>query len=91
MHYTRTPEGKIHIPPLNKVKRGIMNLIHDHPIARHPEWDETLRKTQERYYWPGMKEWIMEYVKGCTICQQNKVLTHCKIMPVYQIPTTENV
>jgi hypothetical protein len=63
-----TPEGKVHVLPLNEVKQGIMNLVHDHPSAGHPGWDETLRKTQERYYWPGMKEWIMEYVKGCTTC-----------------------
>jgi hypothetical protein len=30
------PEGKVHIPLLNKVKQGIMNLIHDHPLAGHP-------------------------------------------------------
>jgi hypothetical protein len=30
-------------------------------------------------------------VKGCTTCQQNKVLTHRKEMPVYQIPTDENM
>jgi hypothetical protein len=28
-------EGKVCIPPLNEVKRGIMNLIHDHPSAGH--------------------------------------------------------
>jgi hypothetical protein len=59
---------KILIPPHNKVKRGIMNLVHDYPSAGHPEQDETLRKTQEWYYWPGMKEWITEYIKGCTTC-----------------------
>jgi hypothetical protein len=31
-----TSEGKVHVPPLNEVKRGIMNLIHDHPSAGHP-------------------------------------------------------
>jgi hypothetical protein len=31
-----TPEGKVHIPPLNEVKRGIMHLIHNHPSAGHP-------------------------------------------------------
>jgi hypothetical protein len=40
--------------------------------------------------WPGMKEWIENYVKGCATCQQNKVLTHKKWMPVYWIPTEEN-
>jgi hypothetical protein len=51
-----TPEGKIHILLLDEVKRGIMNLIHNHPSASHPGHDEMLRKTQERYYWPGVKE-----------------------------------
>jgi hypothetical protein len=86
-----TPEGKVHVPLLNKVKRGIMNLVHDHPSASHLGHDETLRKTQERYYWLGMKEWIMEYVKGCATCQQNKILTHWKLAPLYQIPTTTNM
>jgi hypothetical protein len=83
-------EGKIHVPPLNEVKRGIMNLMHNHPLAEHPRWDKTLRKTQEWYYWPRMKEWITNYIKGCAICQQNKVLTHCKATPTYWIPTMEN-
>jgi hypothetical protein len=46
---------------------------------------------QERYYWPGMKEWIENYIKGCTTCQQNKILTHRKQTPTYRIPTEENV
>jgi hypothetical protein len=85
-----TPDGKVHVPPLNEVKRGIMQLIHDHPLAGHPGQDKTIRKTQEKYYWPKMKEWIVEYVKGCATCQQNKILTHRKTTPTYQIPTTEN-
>jgi hypothetical protein len=85
-----TKEGKVHVPLLNKVKRGIMHLIHNHPLAGHPGWDEMLRKIQDKYYWPGMKEWITEYIKGCATCQQNKILTHHKTAPVYRIPTTEN-
>jgi hypothetical protein len=84
-------DSKVHIPLINEVKRGIMNLVHDHLSTGHLGRDEMLRKTQEWYYWLGMKEWIAEYVKGCTICQQNKILTHHKIAPTYQIPTMENV
>jgi hypothetical protein len=61
---TITSMDKVLVPPLNEVKRGIMNLVHDHPSTGHPGCDETLRKTQELYYWPGIKEWIMEYIKG---------------------------
>jgi hypothetical protein len=42
---------------------------------------------QEKYWWPKMKEWIMEYIKGFAICQQNKILTHHKKMPIFCILT----
>ena len=79
-------EGKIIVPPILKVKRGIMALMHNHFIAGHPGRDKTLQKTQEKYWWPRMKEWIVDYVKGCTTCQQNKILTHRKTTPMYRIP-----
>jgi len=87
---TLKPETKISVPPIDVVKRGIMNLMHDHPSAGHPGRDETLRNTQERYHWPNMKEWIANYVKECTICQQNKILMHRTKVPPYRIPTEPN-
>jgi hypothetical protein len=83
-------EGRVWVPPINEVKRGIMNLIHDHLTAGHLGHNEMIRKTQEHYYWPGMKEWITEYIKGCMACQQNKILTHWKDTPMYWIPMEEN-
>ena len=67
-----------------------MRLIHDHFSAGHPGRDETLRKAQEQYHWPNMKEWIANYIKGCAICQQNKILTHQTKVPIYCIPTEPN-
>ena len=83
-------DNKIQVPPILEVKRGIMNLYHDHPLAGHPGRDETIRKVQERYSWPHMTQWIAEYVKGCAICQQNKILTHKARIPLFQIPTTND-
>jgi hypothetical protein len=34
-----------------------------------------------------MKEWVANYVRGCAICQQNKILTHRKKMLSYRIGT----
>ena len=73
--------------PSNDFLRGIMTQVHDHVTAGHPGQDETLRKAQELYHWPRMKEWIADYVKGCAICQQNKILTHRKKTPLYGITT----
>jgi len=84
---TVAQETKILVPPIDVVKRGIMNLMHNHPSAGHPGRDEMLRKTQEQYHWPNMKEWITNYVKGCATCQQNKIITHRTKVPPYCIPT----
>jgi len=64
-----------------------MNIWHDIPMAGHPGRDETTRRITEQYYWPGAQQWIAEYVKGCAICQQNKILTHREKTPLYCIGT----
>jgi hypothetical protein len=62
-----------------------MLLTHDHPTTGHPGQDETIRKAKKFWSWKGMNEWIANYIKGCAICQQNKILTHQKKMPLYWI------
>jgi hypothetical protein len=64
-----------------------MLLTHDHPTVEHPWRDETIRKAKKLRWWKGMNEWIANYVKGCSTCQQNKILTHRKKTPLYQITT----
>ena len=84
------PPGKTLVPALPEVRRGILRMYHDHPSSGHPGRDETLRKVQEHFWWPRMKEWIADYVQGCSICQQSKILTHCPKVPMYKIPTVPN-
>jgi hypothetical protein len=38
-----------------------------------------------------MKWWIANYIKGCTTCQQNKILTHHFKATPYHIPTTPDM
>jgi hypothetical protein len=59
-------------------------------MARHPGRDETIRKTKQQYHWTNMNQWIADYVKGCATCQQNKILTHKKRIPLYGITMTPN-
>ena len=87
---TMVETNKIQVPPILEVKRGIMRLYHNHPLAGHPGRDETIRKVQERYSWPHMTQWIGDYVKGCATCQQNKILTHKAKIPLFRIPTMAN-
>ena len=85
-----TLAGQTVVPNVKEVRRAILQTNHDLPTAGHPGRDETLRKIQEHYWWPGIKDWVAEYVRGCAMCQQAKILTHKKQTPLYRIPTEEN-
>src|SRR6266851_4797127 len=61
-----------------------MHAYHDGLVA-HLGRDETARKVLDRFCWPGGRAWVEQYVKGCTICQQNKNLTHKTKPPLYKI------
>jgi Integrase zinc binding domain/Chromo (CHRromatin Organisation MOdifier) domain len=63
---------------------------HDGPLGGHPGRDETIRKINREYFWPGARAWITEYIKGCATCQQNKNLTHCIKTPPFHIPSVIN-
>jgi hypothetical protein len=71
-------------------KKSIMFLVHDHPTAGHPGRDEMIRKARIQTRWKGMNTWIATYVKGCAMCQQNKIQTHKTKVPLFRIPTTQN-
>jgi transposase InsO family protein len=73
--------------PSKDQKKALMLLTHDHPTAGHPGRDETIRKAKKLRQWKGMNKWIANYVKGCAVCQQSKILTHQKKTPLYQITT----
>ena len=85
------PNQLLKVPPSLKVRRAIMSMMHNHPSAGHPGRDKTLRKVQQHYQWPGMKQWIADYIRGCATCQQNKILTHRTKVPIYRIPTSEGI
>jgi Integrase zinc binding domain len=77
--------GKLAIPPDPELFREIMKTWHDLPTAGHPGRDKTTRHITNQYHWPGARQWIEGYVKGCATCQQNKNLTHRTRTPLYCI------
>ena len=73
--------------PSDQFLRNVLQELHDHPTTGHLGRDETLWKVKELYQWPKMNQWIMDYIKGCATCQQNKIQTHKKKTPAFEITT----
>ena len=51
-------------------------MFHDHPTAGHPSELETFNSIRQHYWWPGLRTFVKNYVKGCGTCQQFKINRH---------------
>src|ERR1700682_1264598 len=94
-HLRRTKEGRFHkgiamVVPINeKLRKDLVELMHDSPTAAHPGVDKTHKALLRQYWWPGCKEFVQQYVKGCAICQANKPITHRNNPPLNPIMPQE--
>jgi len=74
----------------NDLRRGVTSLFHDHETAGHAGISKTLQLIAPYYWWPRMKIFVTEYIKGCTTCQMTKVNTHPAHPPMFPITPAEN-
>ncbi len=77
---TKTPEGwykdhRLVVVEDNALRKGVIHLIHDADTAGHPGIAKTLALLNRNYWWPGIKNFATEYVKGCALCQSQKNIT----------------
>ncbi|CUA75312.1 Transposon Tf2-7 polyprotein [Rhizoctonia solani] len=64
-------QGKVLIPDHEPLKIALLQLHHNAPHAGHPGEQRTLELISRKYYWPGMRARILDYVKSCKTCQRN--------------------
>jgi hypothetical protein len=64
---------KQYVPKDQELLRDILKLFHDHKTAGHPGELETYNSVKQHYWWPGLRIFVKNYVKGCGICQQFKI------------------
>ncbi|CUA70761.1 Transposon Tf2-11 polyprotein [Rhizoctonia solani] len=66
-------QGKVLIPDHEPLKNDLLQLHHDAPHAGHPGEQRTLKLVSRKYYWPGMRARILDYVRSCETCQRNRL------------------
>ena len=65
-------EGRILVPEDNNIRKDLLKLYHDAPIAGHPGITGTYELIGRMYTWPKMKEYVAAYIQGCSICAKAK-------------------
>ena len=53
-------------------RRHALQQIHDTPIGGHPGIANTWDLTKRLYHGPRLRQYVEQYVKGCTKCQETK-------------------
>src|SRR6266702_2196089 len=71
----------------NNLKRGVISAFHDPLYQGHPGIANTMTLLKQNYWWPNLKKDVEEYVKGCAVCQANKINMHHQKPHLYPITT----
>ncbi len=80
-----------------KHKRTFIQVHHDALVYGHPGINKTYQLISRRYWWPNMRQDIMDYVRGCVECQRNKINTRptkaplLPILPIHEAMPFETV
>ncbi len=94
-HLTKTPEGwykdhRLVVVEDNVLRKGVTHLIHASDTAGHPRTAKTLALLNRNYWWPGMKNFATQYIRGCTLCQSQKNITMQPKPPVIDLTNEDS-
>jgi Integrase zinc binding domain/RNase H-like domain found in reverse transcriptase len=80
--------GKLVVADNLSLQQSVLCMYHDHESAGHPRIFNTYASVARDYWWPDMKHFVVQYVKGCAVCQSTKPNTVRPKIPMYPIATT---
>ena len=64
--------GKVYVPRDRRLRHDIVRAHHDTPVAGHPGRWKTVELVTRNYWWPGITQYIADYVRGCDRCNRTK-------------------
>ncbi|KAJ9517116.1 hypothetical protein QJQ45_009020 [Haematococcus lacustris] len=67
--------SRVVVPHLESVKRALLYELHDTPMSGHGGIAKTYKAVSDRFWWPGMHSYVVDYVRRCHVCQRNKSST----------------
>ena len=65
--------GRIEDPPV-EMRPKIIGEYHNSLIGGHKGITKTYRAIRERYTWPGLRDQITEFIRGCKSCFEQKLV-----------------
>jgi len=64
------------VPNDKNLIQRILKSEHDTKVAGHIDQEKTIELIRHNFWWPKMDERIIDFVRSCLECQQNKAAGH---------------
>jgi Integrase zinc binding domain len=80
--------GKLVVADNLLLQQSVLCMYHDHESTGHPRIFNMYMSVARDYWWPDMKHFVVQYVKGCAVCQSTKPNIVQPKIPMYPIATT---
>ena len=77
------------VGPNESLQRRILQQYHDHKLAGHLGIANMWWTLRRDYWWPTMKQFVVQYVKGCATCQSTKPQNTWPKVPLMPVLPTE--
>ncbi|MBW0545493.1 hypothetical protein O181_085208, partial [Austropuccinia psidii MF-1] len=74
------------VPNDPTIQLSVLHKPHDSPLAGHPGQEKTLKLVKPDLHWPGMNQFIKDYVSSCQQCSRNKNIHHKKFGILKPLP-----
>jgi hypothetical protein len=77
--------NKIYVPKNKEIRDDILHDHYDSPDVGHPGIHRMLELIKRTYWWPTIKTDVLNYVKGCSAFQKNKIIRqpgHVSLSPL---------
>ena len=81
----KSKDGKVQIVVPQKLTSRVLKMMHDD--QGHFGYSKTLKRSQERYFWPKMSSQIDKRCKKCRVCQQRRNPVPANRAPLQPITT----
>ncbi|RVW97424.1 Transposon Ty3-G Gag-Pol polyprotein [Vitis vinifera] len=65
-------KGKLVVGVNEQLRREILNSFHDSPTGGHSGVYVTTKRISAVVYWKGLRKFVREYVRNCSVCQRFK-------------------
>jgi hypothetical protein len=54
----------------------VLKYCHDSPLAGHFGFQKTFELVTRKYWWPQIRQYVMDYVHTCDVCCRSKIPRH---------------